>query len=149
VSLVTALSVTTELLKRLYYMNLSIKSLSRVAFVAAAIAIGSCAPTGPSSPENDLAITEKTLTLSSAILADTSDVTLVCTCPFDLTVVSYTGDTNAITYTIPMLGQTVSQFRVIMKGETTATTGTYTSQLVLKGGGEGYLDTITTTYVVQ
>ncbi len=132
-------------------MNLALKSLSRAAFVAAAVAIGSCAPTGPSSPENDLAISQKSLALSAANLSDTSDVSLVCTCPFTLTVVSYSGDTTAITYSIPTfaLGQAVNQYRVIVKGETTVPARTYTSQLILKGGAEGYLDTINTTYVVQ
>jgi hypothetical protein len=130
-------------------MNLTIKSLSRAAFLAAAVLVASCAPTGPASPENDLSLTDKSIALSAAKISDTSEVSLVCTCPFVLEVVSYKGDTNAITYNIPLLGQAVNQYRVVLKGAATSPAGTYTSELVLKGGAEGYLDTITTTYVVQ
>jgi hypothetical protein len=128
-------------------MNFSLKALSRVAFIAAASVVASCAPTGPSSPQNDLSISQKTIALTNVNTADTSDVALVCGCPFPLIVVSYTGDTSVIKYSIPMLGNTVSSFKVILKGEP-APARTYTSQLILEGGEDKFLDTITTTYIV-
>lgn len=132
-------------------MNISFKSLASVAVIAAAFIVGSCAPTGPSSPENDLAVSRKAVSLTAANLKDSSDVSLVCQCPFMLTVVSYSGDTSAIKYSVPTfaLGQVVNRYTVVLEGDSTATPGAYTSQLILKGGSEGFLDTITTTYTVQ
>lgn len=131
-------------------MNFSLKSLSRSVALIAAMTVASCAPTGPASPANDIVISKQTIALTSLKTADTSDVTLVCGCPYNLTVVSFKGDTNVITYSIPnlALGQAVNLYSVIVKGSGSATSGTYTSQLILKGGGEGYIDTINTTYIV-
>jgi hypothetical protein len=133
-------------------MNFSLKALSRVALVATASVVASCAPTGPSSPQNDLAVSQKTISLSNTNLADTADVSLVCGCPYHMTVVKYEGDTTMIVYNVPTFatanGNAVSNFKVVVSGVPTAPTGTYTSQLILKGGEEGFLDTINTTYIV-
>jgi hypothetical protein len=131
-------------------MNISLKSSFRAGVFALAGLLVSCAPDAGVSPENDLSVSRKTIALAAPNLADTSDVSLICGCPFNLTVVKHEGDTAMIHYSIPRLslGQAVNLYDVIIEGKADAPTGTYSSKLILKGGSEGFLDTITTTYIV-
>lgn len=75
---------------------------------------------------------------------------MVCGCPFRLTVEGYLGDTAMIHYTIPLLAQpnAVDRFTILITGEPTAPTGTYTAMLALRGGVENFQDTVTITYIV-
>lgn len=92
------------------------------------------------------------LQLSNLNTADTTDVTLVCGCPYHLTVENFEGDTNMITYSVPTFalanGQAVDRFKVVFQGVPTAPSGTYSARLALKGGGDGFRDTVYATYVV-
>ena len=78
---------------------------------------------------------------------------LVCGCPYRLEVVSYSGDTTVIPYDVPIWrnfpGEVASTYGVVFKGADGAATGSYSTQMIVKGGGEGYLDTINATYTVQ
>lgn len=116
-------------------------------FVAATTFV-SCSPTSGPSETNDITLSDKAFALTNVNTADTSIAALVCGCPFTLSVVSYKGDTSAIHYTIPLLGSTVTSFRVILKGESVPP-ATYHSELVVSGGKNNFLDTIITTYTVE
>jgi hypothetical protein len=133
-------------------MNISFRSLSSAAFLVAAMMVASCSPTGPASTPNDLAIEQNIFQLSNQNLADTTGVTLVCGCPYHLSVDKFEGDTTMITYSIPTFtqanGQAVDRFTVIVQGVPTAPSGTYSARLALRGGGENYKDTVFVTYIV-
>lgn len=130
-------------------MNFSFKALSRTLLLVAAAAIASCAPTSGPSETNDITLSDKAFALTKINTADTSIASLICGCPFNIEVVSYTGDTSVIHYSIPLMGNTLSSFRVILSGDAGVAPRTYTSELVVKGGEKGFLDTINTTYVVE
>ena len=134
-------------------MKFSPKILSRVAALVAVAGLASCSPSAPESPANDIVVSEKSLVLTPAKKQDTTDITLVCGCPYTLSIVSYTGDTTMITYDVPIWrnfpGEIANAYGVTFKGADGAATGNYSTTMIVKGGAEGYLDTITTTYQVQ
>lgn len=119
----------------------------------AAAVLASCSPSAPESPANDIVISEKAITLTTAKKQDTTDVTLVCGCPYTLTIVKYEGDTSVISYEVPIWknfpGEIANVYGVAFRGADGAAPGNYSTTMIVKGGAEGYLDTITTTYAVQ
>lgn len=134
-------------------MKFSLKTLSLLAGFAAMGSIASCSPNAPSSEQNDIVLTAKTIALTNSNISDTTDAKLVCGCPFELSVVKHEGDTSMISYDVPIWrnfpGERANIYGIVMKGATGAPAGNYSTTLIVKGGAEGFLDTITTTYTVQ
>lgn len=124
------------------------KSLALSSLLAATAFVSGCAPDPISSEENDLLVEPALVEMSGTTGTGDSGFRLVCGCPFTLTILEFTGDTNAIKYNIPNLGRNVNLYSVKTTAAPGVASGTYTAKLVAKGGVEGFVDTLTINLIV-